>query len=141
MPTRILSKESLLALQKRFSYFHDSVVESWTADWVEERGTIAQTRVKAQIRTRDYENYPQESDEVWQQVVLVMENCELFRLTHSNADYYRVTANGIYSLMEQTETILFGIDFGHFNETPSSIAELRKSPCCVVCSRLCWEIL
>ena len=70
-----------------------------------------------------------------------MENCELFRLMDSSADYYRVTANGIYILMEQTENTLFGVDFGHFNEVPPSVAELMKSPCCVVCSRLCWEIL
>jgi hypothetical protein len=139
MQTQIVTEEALLSLLKRFSSFHDSVVESWAIDWVEDSSSA--TRAKAQIRVRDYENYEEESDEVWQQVVLIMENCDLFRLTNSNRAYYRVTANGIYILMEQNENTVFGIDFGHFNDTPTSISQLMESPCCVVCSRLSWDIL
>lgn len=70
-----------------------------------------------------------------------MEDCDLFRLTDSDGNYYRVTPNGIYILMEQGEKTLVGVDFGSFNEIPATISDLIVSPRCVVCSHLSWEIL
>lgn len=138
MLTQILTKEDLTYLQKRFSYFYDAVVESWDIDWVKDRDP----RVKSRIRVLDFGVSVEETDSgVWCQVVLTMEDCELFRVVESSKDYYRVTANGIYTLMEQTDKTLFGVDFGHFNETPKSISQLMESPCCVVSSRLFWEVL
>lgn len=137
MLTQILTEEDLAYLQERFANFYDSVLKSWVVDWVDS----PETRVKAQIEVRDYENYPKDTSVVWRQVVLVMENCNLFRLTDSDGDYYRVTPNGIYIIMEQKEQMLFGVDFGSFNETPKSIVELMSSPRCIVCPRLSWGIL